>query len=198
MTVDQPHHRRLPRAERRTQLLTTARELIDDVGTDGFTLDRLAARAGVTKPVIYDHFGNRAGVLTEIFRECKDAQREALTAALSDTPPELPVVAAVVSEAYINCCLTEGTELRDVSAALTGSATLRQVRKNAEDVYLAQCRQALEPFCGPVTDRDMAAFTGAGDALARCVLDNGTTAADACRTLTRILMAVTDDRDRHN
>lgn len=198
MTVDQTSRQRLPRAERRTQLLATARGLIDDVGTDGFTLDRLAARAGVTKPVIYDHFGNRAGVLTEIFRECKDAQREALTAALADTPPELPVVAAVIAEAYINCCLTEGTELRDVSAALTGSAALRQVRKDAEDVYLAQCRQALEPLCGRIADRDMAAFTGAGDALSRCVLDNDTTAPDACRTLTRILMAVTDSRDPHN
>lgn len=195
MTADQTPRQRLPRAERRTQLLTTARDLIDDVGTDGFTLDRLAARAGVTKPVIYDHFGNRAGVLTEIFRDCKDAQREALTAALDSTPPELPVVAAVISGAYINCCLTEGTELRDVSAALTGSAALRRVRKDAEDVYLAQCRRALEPLCGQVADRDMAAFTGAGDALARCVLDGGTTAADACRTLTRILMAVLDDRD---
>lgn len=53
--------RRLSKPERRVQLLEMARELIRDAGTDGFTLGRLADRAGVTKPLVYDHFGDRAG-----------------------------------------------------------------------------------------------------------------------------------------
>lgn len=182
--------RRLSKEERRTQLLEVARVLIRDAGTDEFTLGRLAERAGVTKPLVYDHFGDRAGVFAELYREFEEQQRKTLAAALADAEPELSVVAGLVAGAYIDCCLAEGRELADVVAALAGFSTLGGVRQEAEDAYLAMCRTALEPFTGPLGLAGLQAVTGAGDALARTALDGRISAAQARSTLTTVVLAV--------
>ena len=181
--------RRLSRPERRMQLLDAARELIRDAGTDGFTLGRLAERAGVTKPLVYDHFGDRSGVFAELYRDFEARQRRMLADALAGAEPRLPVVAGLMAGAYIDCCLAEGRELADVVAALSGSATLAEVRREAEDAYLAMCRQALEPLSGPIDEAGLQAVVGAGDALARSALAGRTTPGQARGMLTRVLLA---------
>lgn len=190
-TSPQPPRRRLTKPERRVQLLDAARELIRDAGTDEFTLGRLAERAGVTKPLAYDHFGDRAGVLAELYREFEARQRATLAAALDDAEPELQAVASLMAGAYIDCCIAEGQELFDVVAALEGSTTLSELRHEAEDAYLAMCRQALEPFAGPVDAAALHAIIGAGDALARNTLADRISAARARHTLTLVIVAVT-------
>jgi len=189
--------RRLSKADRHAQLLEVARELIRDVGTDELTLGRLAERAGVTKPLVYDHFGDRAGVLAELYREFEARQREALDAALNEAGPGLPAVAGVVAGAYIDCCLAEGRELADVVASLAGSSTLSRLRQEAEDAYLIRCRTALEPLCGPIDAAGLHALIGAGDALARSALAGRISAARARGVLTRVLLALAVD-DGHD
>lgn len=49
------------RDERRRQLLEAAARAIRTFGPDA-SMDRLAAEAGITKPVLYDHFGDKAGL----------------------------------------------------------------------------------------------------------------------------------------
>ncbi|WP_249998473.1 TetR/AcrR family transcriptional regulator [Actinoplanes sp. M2I2] len=185
--------RRLSKQERHAQLLHVARELIRDAGTDELTLGRLAERAGVTKPLVYDHFGDRAGVLAELYREFEARQREMLGIALDDAEPDLPAVADLVAGAYIDCCLAEGRELADVVAALEGSATLSRVRQEAEDAYLVMCRAALEPFAGPLDMAGMHAIVGAGDALARSALAGRISAGRARGALARVIIAVATD-----
>ncbi|MCG8916007.1 TetR/AcrR family transcriptional regulator [Actinokineospora sp. PR83] len=185
--------RRLSKAERHTQLLEVARQLIRDKGTDELTLGRLAEQAGVTKPLVYGHFGDRAGVLAELYREFEARQREALEVALDEATPSLAAVAGVVAGAYIDCCLAEGRELADVVAALAGSATLSQVRQEAEDAYLTRCRTALEPFCGPIDAAGLHALIGAGDALARNALAGRISPARARDVLTRVITALAVD-----
>jgi AcrR family transcriptional regulator len=182
--------RRLSKAERHAQLLEVARQFIREQGTDELTLGRLAERAGVTKPLVYDHFGDRAGILAELYREFEARQRETLDVALREATPSLPAVASIVAGAYIDCCLVEGRELADVVAALAGSATLSQVRQEAEDAYLARCRTALEPFCGPIDAAGLHALIGAGDALARNALAGRISPARARGVLTRVITAL--------
>ncbi|MEU8240988.1 helix-turn-helix domain-containing protein [Actinoplanes missouriensis] len=186
--------RRLSKSDRHAQLLETARELIREAGTDELTLGRLAEHAGVTKPLVYDHFGDRSGILAELYRAFEARQHDALSAALDSAGPGLPAVASVVAGAYIDCGLAEGRELAGVVAALAGSATLSRLRQEAEDAYLVRCRQTLEPLCGPIDAAGLHALIGAGDALTRNALD-GRISADRARTvLTRVLIAlVTDD-----
>lgn len=47
---------RLPRDERRAQLLTAALEIFSTSGYHTAAMDDIAERAGVTKPVLYQHF----------------------------------------------------------------------------------------------------------------------------------------------
>lgn len=50
---------RVPRAVRAEQLLDLAERLFAERGFHGASMDELARRAGVSKPVIYDHFGSK-------------------------------------------------------------------------------------------------------------------------------------------
>jgi AcrR family transcriptional regulator len=185
-----PPRQRLSKELRHAKLLEAARELIRDSGTDEFTLGRLAEWAGVTKPLVYNHFGDRAGVLAELYREFEARQRETLAAALKDATPELSTVAGLVAGAHIECCIAEGRELADVVSALAGSATLSHVRQEAEDAYLVMCRAALEPFSGPLDPAGLNAILGAGEALARGALTGAISAERARVVLTRVITAI--------
>ncbi len=57
---------RVPRAVRSEQLLELADQLFAERGFQGASMDELARRAGVSKPVIYDHFGSKE----ELFATC--------------------------------------------------------------------------------------------------------------------------------
>jgi len=50
---------RLPRGERRDQLLTIASEVFVDRGYHAAGMDEIADRAGVSKPVLYQHFSSK-------------------------------------------------------------------------------------------------------------------------------------------
>src|SRR3546814_16877510 len=49
-------------AERREQLIATARELFAARGFDGTSIEEVAARSEVSKPVVYEHFGGKEGL----------------------------------------------------------------------------------------------------------------------------------------
>lgn len=53
---------RLPAKERRSTILGAAGPLFGDRGYEGTTLDDVAAAAGVTKPIVYRHFGSKQGL----------------------------------------------------------------------------------------------------------------------------------------
>ena len=60
--------------QRRAQLLETAAVIVRAEGTDALTLARLAEQAGVTKPIAYEHFGTRAGLLIALYRYFDERQ----------------------------------------------------------------------------------------------------------------------------
>ncbi|WP_167121153.1 TetR/AcrR family transcriptional regulator [Amycolatopsis viridis] len=49
-------------AERRQQLLDVARKLFAEKGFDGTSIEEIAQRANVSKPVVYEHFGGKEGI----------------------------------------------------------------------------------------------------------------------------------------
>jgi AcrR family transcriptional regulator len=48
--------------ERRAQLLDVGRRLFAERGLDGTSIEEIAARAGVSTPVVYEHFGGKEGL----------------------------------------------------------------------------------------------------------------------------------------
>jgi AcrR family transcriptional regulator len=62
---------RIPRSrmtgpQRRSQLVDVGRSLFALRGLDGTTIEEIAAAAGVSKPVIYEHFGSKEGLYTQV------------------------------------------------------------------------------------------------------------------------------------
>jgi AcrR family transcriptional regulator len=53
---------RMTAAERREQLVEISRALFAERGLDGTSIEEIAARAGVSKPVVYEHFGGKEGL----------------------------------------------------------------------------------------------------------------------------------------
>src|ERR671914_748040 len=50
---------RLTKDERRTRILDAAAQVFADRGYEPATLDEIAEAAGISKPVIYDHFSSK-------------------------------------------------------------------------------------------------------------------------------------------
>ena len=48
--------------ERREQLLNVGRKLFAERGFEGTSIEEIAAQAGVSKPVVYEHFGGKEGL----------------------------------------------------------------------------------------------------------------------------------------
>ncbi len=51
--------RRMPADERRAQIIDAAERLFGEAGYDSVRLDRIAEEVGVTKPILYRHFGSK-------------------------------------------------------------------------------------------------------------------------------------------
>jgi AcrR family transcriptional regulator len=93
---------RMTSAERREQLIDIARRLFAERGFDGASVEEIAARAEVSKPVVYEHFGGKEGVYAVVVdrevRRLLDMMRSALT---SGHPRELLEQAALALLDYI-------------------------------------------------------------------------------------------------
>ena len=71
---------RLPRSARRKQLLAAAQEVFVANGYHAAAMDDIAERAGVSKPVLYQHFPGKL----ELYLALLDTQAEALTKAVTE------------------------------------------------------------------------------------------------------------------
>ena len=71
-------------AERREQLIGIARRAFAERGFDGVSVEEIAARAAVSKPVVYEHFGGKEGLYAVVVdrevQELLGTMRQALTA----------------------------------------------------------------------------------------------------------------------
>lgn len=68
---------RLTGPERREQILDATKELAGERGFHGISIDAVAKRAGITRPVVYSHFDDLAGLLQAMVeREGERAVRQ--------------------------------------------------------------------------------------------------------------------------
>lgn len=142
---------RLSKPARREQLLDTALAVMRDQGADGLTLLTLAEAAGVSRPIVYDHFGTRPGLLLALYRRLEERHRRATERALrdaADTPEDL---AHVMSAAYF-ACATDMPEFNAVSAALKGNREMEAAQQEMLDSYTAMMAAALLPHSGLPAD----------------------------------------------
>lgn len=81
---------RLPAPRRRRQLLEVATRVFADKGYHDASMDDVAVAAGVTKPVLYQHFGSKRELFVELLNDISGQLAEEIAAATAGaaTPRE--------------------------------------------------------------------------------------------------------------
>jgi AcrR family transcriptional regulator len=94
---------RMTGKERREQLLDIGRSLFAQKGFDATSVEEIAQRAGVSKPVVYEHFGGKEGLYAVVVDREMRALLDAITGALTSGghPRELLERAAFALLDYI-------------------------------------------------------------------------------------------------
>jgi AcrR family transcriptional regulator len=73
--------------QRRAQLLDCAVDVLSDSGFDHITVEAIAQRAGITRPVVYDTFGDLESLLVAVIERAETTALGALSAIVGSDPP---------------------------------------------------------------------------------------------------------------
>ena len=93
---------RMSSAQRREQLISIGRQLFAERGFDATSIEVVAARAKVSKPVVYEHFGGKEGLYAVVVdREVRSLLDRIAAALTAGHPRELLEQAALALLDYI-------------------------------------------------------------------------------------------------
>lgn len=171
-------------------MLKTAYDVVRAEGTDALTLARVAERAGVTKPIAYEHFGTRSGLLAELYRDYDEKQTTAMRAALEKRGKTLEDVAAILSAAYVDCAVSS-PEYGAITAALSGSEELEELLQSCRTSFTEECLNAFAPFVDlrrKKIRKLLVGILGAADALSQSAANERLTRNEAVETLSKIMV----------
>jgi AcrR family transcriptional regulator len=145
-----PRGARLPRLARRTQLLGAAQQVFVAQGYHAAAMDDIADRAGVSKPVLYQHFPGKLELYLALLDQHCDALIEAVRAALASTTDNKQRVEATIS-AYFAFIEHENGAFRLVfESDLTNEAAVRERVRRVADV----CAEAVSEVIAEDTGLD--------------------------------------------
>lgn len=181
---------RLSKDARREQLLDTALALVRARGADGLTLVTLAEAAGVSRPIVYDHFGTRPDLLLALYQRLEERHRAASAQALRDAAPAAAEIARATSTAYF-ACATDMPEFTAISAALKGNPEVERMRHEMYDSYTDLIAAALQPYSGLAPGMlrlRCAGVLGAAEAIAAELNRERTTTVDAVDALADLIV----------
>lgn len=77
---------RLARAERRDALLDVTAELVASGDAESVSMEAVAERAGVSRPLVYKHFANRSELLAALYKREASLLHKELAAAVAAAP----------------------------------------------------------------------------------------------------------------
>src|SRR5690625_4887958 len=155
--TDRPARIRMTGRQRREQLLNVARTLFAEKGFDSTSVEEIASRAQVSKPVVYEHFGGKEGIYAVIV----DREVETLLAALTGTlerggHPKVTVQATALALLDYIETNTDGFRIlvRDspvAQATGTFSSLIGDVATQVEQVLAGAFeRQGFDPQTAPI------------------------------------------------
>ncbi|KEY40796.1 TetR family transcriptional regulator (plasmid) [Pantoea agglomerans] len=148
MTVEKTPRKRLSREARRRQLSDVAWQIMQTEGSEALTLARVGDAAGVSKPVVYDHFTTRHGLLAALYDDFDRRQTEKMEAAMNAAPMVMQQKAEVLAACYVDCVMTEGREIPELLSALSTSPELAAVKRHYQLDFIARCQRWFVPLAG--------------------------------------------------
>ena len=147
-TEARPRGTRLPRRARRNQLLGAAQEVFVAQGYHAAAMDDIADRAGVSKPVLYQHFPGKLELYLALLDQHCEALVQAVREALASTTDNKQRIAATM-DAYFSFVEHEGGAFRLVfESDLTNEPS---VRERVDQVSL-DCAKLVSPLIAEDTE----------------------------------------------
>lgn len=95
-----PRTNRLPRKARRAQLLAVALDVFVEQGYHSASMDEISDRAGVSKPVLYQHFPGKLDLYLALLESSADTVINSVKAALASTADNKRRVQATMAHWY--------------------------------------------------------------------------------------------------
>ncbi len=181
---------RLSRADRRQQMLDVARGLIEEQGADALTLALVAEKAGVSKPVAYDHFETRTGLLLALLQDADRHYEGVARARIAAAPETVDAIAEIIAEAYIACSLEAGPAAAALTAAIEANGDACDAGRASRDLHARQFAEAFAPVLKPDDPRTHLIFVGlvaAANTLCAELTAGRISEAAATETLTHLL-----------
>jgi AcrR family transcriptional regulator len=147
---------RLPANARRAQLVDVGRSVFAKRGYEGTSVEEIADRAKVSKPIVYEHFGGKEGLYAVIVdREMEYVVRRITEAIATGTPRERVEQAALAFLTYVRdqpegfAILAQDRPLSSPSAGM--QSLLNDVAERVGDVFAASFKAAgYDPRSAPI------------------------------------------------
>ncbi len=169
---------RLPRPARRKQLLAAAQEVFVAHGYHAAAMDSIADRAGVSKPVLYQHFPGKLELYLALLDVQVDALVSAITQALERTDDNQERIHGVLS-AYFDFIdgadATPGAFRLIFETDLGNEPAVRERVERADEAIRQAVADTVAADTGldrPSAELLAVALTGAGQMVARWWLDS--------------------------
>jgi AcrR family transcriptional regulator len=125
-TEQRPRGGRLPRRERRAQLLDSALEVFVAQGYHAAAMDDIADRAGVSKPVLYQHFPGKLDLYLALLDAACDDVIDNCRQALAATDDNKTRVAAAMAAFYSYVAAESGAFRLVFESDLTSETAVRE------------------------------------------------------------------------
>ncbi len=117
---------RLPRDARRTQLLGAALDVFVENGYHAAAMDEIAERAGVSKPVLYQHFPGKLDLYLALLDSSCEEAVDAMRTALAGTEDNKERVAATMAAFYAYVADEKGAFRLVFESDLTNEPAVRE------------------------------------------------------------------------
>jgi AcrR family transcriptional regulator len=142
---------RMSAPDRRDQILDATQAIVDEQGFHALSIEAVARRAGISRPVVYEHFGDLAGLLealTDRMAERAGAQLAAvLPADLDRDDPAGALLAAF--RGYLEAARSDPATWRMVLMPPEGAPEIARERiAIGRNAVLAQLAEAIRPGLG--------------------------------------------------
>lgn len=139
--------RRLSAAERRAQLIEVGRKVFAKTGYEATTVEEIAGEAGVSKPVVYEHFGGKEGLYAVVIDREMENVVAMITAAISEGTPRERGEQAVLSFLTYVRDEPDGFAVlcQDAPLSMSGggiTSMLNMVAERVSDVFVASLKEA--------------------------------------------------------
>src|SRR5699024_2071557 len=145
-----PARRRLSPELRRRQLLTVAYEILEEAGPEGMQISEVAARAGVSRPLVYRFYANRTELLIAVLDDFESELSQYFQGLMTeDNLSEDPY--EIAARCVHGCCDLIEERGGGVWDLLMSRSADREVVEFAETVLqriIEPWYEPLEAFCG--------------------------------------------------